>query len=368
MRRHYIDNLRWLILLVLIPYHAAMAWNAWGEPNYIYFEPSRVLSSIVVFFSPFFMPLLFVLAGISTRLALCRRTAKEYLAERTKKLLVPFLFGTLGLMPILCWLADRFNCGYEGGFFGHYAVFFTRFTDLIGADGGFSMGQFWFLLYLMVISLLCVGVLTLLKKTGGLPEKTLPFPAVLALGLPLPLLNEVLSVGGKSLAGYTWLFLLGYFVFADENTITSAAKHRLPLLLAGLGASGANIYLFLWTDGSLAALNTACSFAAGWLMVLALLGLAKQHLDFSGKLCRYMNPRSFLVYIFHFVWVVLFEYLLAAPAKGNAAVIFFGTVLLSFAATFVCCEITLRIPLLCLLTGTKYQKGRKENGNQKIPS
>lgn len=44
-RKHYIDNLRWLILLVLIPYHTAQAWNTWGEPNYIYFERNRLISS-----------------------------------------------------------------------------------------------------------------------------------------------------------------------------------------------------------------------------------------------------------------------------------------------------------------------------------
>lgn len=67
MRKHYIDNLRWIILFILIPYHTAQAWNTWGEPNYIFFEGNRLISSIIVFFSPYFMPLLFVLAGITIR-------------------------------------------------------------------------------------------------------------------------------------------------------------------------------------------------------------------------------------------------------------------------------------------------------------
>ena len=101
MRKHYIDNLRWLILLILIPYHAAQAWNTWGEPNYIFFEGNRVISSFIVFFSPFFMPLLFVLAGIGTKYALQKRTTKEYLAERVRRLLIPFLYGTLVFTPIM---------------------------------------------------------------------------------------------------------------------------------------------------------------------------------------------------------------------------------------------------------------------------
>lgn len=115
-RKHYIDNLRWLTLSLLIPYHTAMAWNAWGEPNYIFFESNKVISSFIVFFSPFFMPLLFVLAGVSTRYALRKRTYKQYISERAKKLLIPLLFGTVVLMPIMTFIADKYNNGYDGGF------------------------------------------------------------------------------------------------------------------------------------------------------------------------------------------------------------------------------------------------------------
>ena len=77
IRKHYINNLRWMILLILIPYHTAQAWNVWDEPNYICFEGEKLISSIIVFFSPFFMPLLFILAGISTKFALQKRAVQE---------------------------------------------------------------------------------------------------------------------------------------------------------------------------------------------------------------------------------------------------------------------------------------------------
>ena len=53
------------------------------------FGENRPISGIVVFFSPFFMPLLFLLAGIGTRYSLQKRTMREYIAERVKKLLLP---------------------------------------------------------------------------------------------------------------------------------------------------------------------------------------------------------------------------------------------------------------------------------------
>ena len=349
-RKHYIDNLRWLALLTLIPYHTAMAWNVWDEPNYIFFEKNRVISSIVVFESPFFMPLLFVLAGISSKYALEKRTVGQYLAERAKKLLVPLAFGTLALMPIMAYLADRFNRGYDGGFFRHYAVFFTKFTDLTGADGGFSLGQFWFLLYLFVISALSAAVITLIKKKEY-KVKPVPFWTAMLLGLPLPLLGELLSVGGKSLAEYMYLFLLGYFVLSNDGIINKAEKYTLPLGCVGLAASVFDVYLFIWSGREYPVLNSAAKYISEWFMIIALLGLAKRYLDFSGKISGYMKERSFLFYIYHFVWVVAFEYLLYPIFSGNTFALYFGTAALSCLMTFVCCEISIRIPFLRALTG-----------------
>lgn len=353
VRKAYIDNLRWLILLILVPYHTAMAWNFWAEPNYIYFEKNRLISSVIVFFSPYFMPLLFLLAGVGTRYALKKRTTKEYISERAKRLLVPLAFGTLALMPVMTYLADRFNHSYEGSFLRHYGTFFTKFTDLTGADGGFSLGQFWFCLYLFVISTICVGILNLVKYKSPNSQKNLPFVVTILLGLPLSLLSEILSVGGKSLAEYTYLFLIGYFVFSDDKMIDKTEKYRFLLLAAGLASTILNVYLFLWCDREFAILNTAAKFFSEWFMMLALVGISKRYLDFSSRVSRYMSKRSFLFYIWHFVWVVLFQYLLYNLVGNNTFVLFIGTIIASYIATFICCDICIRIPFLRFITGTK---------------
>lgn len=351
IRKNYIDNLRWIILLILIPYHTAMAWNAWGEPNYIFFEENRLISSIIVFFSPYFMPLLFVLAGVSTKFALQKRTNKEYLIERTKRLLVPLLFGTIVLMPVMAYIADKFNYDYSGGFLEHYAIFFTKYTDLTGADGGFSLGQFWFLLYLLIISVVSVGILAMLKRIHFEAKKTIPFWLVCVLGLPLPLLSELLSIGGKSLVEYTYLFLLGYFVFADEKIVSKAEKNGWVLFGIGLTATILNVYLFLWVDEEFILLNNISKYLSEWIMIIAFIGLAKKYLNNSGKVSKYMNKRSFLFYIYHFIWVVIFQYVLYGVVGNHTYVLYIGTVLLSYLVTFICCEISLRISAMCFLTG-----------------
>ena len=152
MRKHYIDNLRWGIILLLIPFHTAQAFKTWTEPNYIEFGPNKMISSIIVFFGPFVMQLLFLFAGMSMRYALEKRSYAAFVVERIKRLLFPLVFGVVVLVPPMTYMADRFHNGYNGSLIEHYRKFFTVFTDLSGADGGFSFGQFWFLLYLFILS------------------------------------------------------------------------------------------------------------------------------------------------------------------------------------------------------------------------
>lgn len=353
MRKHYIDNLRWLDILLLIPYHAAQAWNVWGEPNYIIFGGNNFISSIIVFFSPYFMPLLFMLAEISTKFAMNKRTYKQYLSERAKRLLVPLLFGTLTFMPIMTFIADTFNYGYNGGFLKHYSVFFTKITDLTGADGGFSFGQFQFLLYLFVISLFALGIIEIQKKLIPKTNIELPLWLVCFLGLPLPILNEWLSIGGKSLVEYTYIFLIGYYVFSNDKAVDKLKRFKTIFIVIGLIASVLNVYLFIWSETTHILLNTITKFIAEWFMLLALIGVGKKYLDFNGKVSSYMSKRSFSFFSFHFIWVVLLQFLLSDVLYNNIILLYSVPVILSYGLTFICCEICIRIPLLSFLIGVK---------------
>lgn len=343
MRKYYIDNLRWITILLLIPYHAAMAWNVWGEPNYIYYGNSQVISSIVVFLSPYFMPLMFLIAGISARSALQKRTIGQYVLERARKLLVPFITGTILIMPLMTYIADRFNYGYQGGLLQHYTVFFTRFTDLTGSDGGFSVGQFWFLLYLFVMSLITAGIVSLQGKIIPRKDACIPLALFFFWGLPLPFLSELLSVGGKSFAEYTYIFLAGYYLFSKEEVAGKAEQYKWIFLCTGLTASICNVYLFIWSDTQHALLNMAAKHVSEWFMINSLIGIGKRYLDFSGKVSKYMSQRSYTFYIFHFIWLILFQYLLSDICDSNTFLLYALPVLLAYGATLACCEICSRI-------------------------
>lgn len=367
MRKHYIDNLRWAIILLLIPFHAAQAFKTWDEPNYIELGSNQVISSIIVFFAPFVMQLLFLFAGMSMRYALKKRTYSQFAVERVKRLLVPLVFGVAVLVPPMCYLADRFHNEYSGSFFGHYVKFFTVITDMSGADGGFSFGQFWFLLYLFILSFVLLGVIVLVKRIarGSVSErkttttrsisKLLPV-GVICLGLPIPLLDKLLSVGGKSFVEFFYFLLIGYYIFTKERTAEFLKKYGLIFLIIGIVSGIANVYLFVFSGVDAPVINTIAKYLCEWFMVLGLFGTGARFFDRENAVTRYFTSISYPFFSFHFVFVILFQYLFSDILNGNTFLLYMIPVILSYVATVLCCQIARNIPALCFLVGTKSKR------------
>lgn len=95
MRRHDIDWLRALLFALLVPYHAAVGFAAFGEEIYG-FANDRLggdgLRALLLFAHSWRLPALFLIAGIGTVLATRQRSIGQ-LGQRLARLLVPVLFG-----------------------------------------------------------------------------------------------------------------------------------------------------------------------------------------------------------------------------------------------------------------------------------
>ena len=105
MRKHWIDNLRWVTVLLVLFYHVIYFYNNKGVFGGIggfgeYPACPQYQDVVMYILYPWFMPLLFILAGISARYALQKHSAKEWFKARTRKLLVP---GTIGLF-VFHWM------------------------------------------------------------------------------------------------------------------------------------------------------------------------------------------------------------------------------------------------------------------------
>jgi glucan biosynthesis protein C len=145
---------------------------------------------VVAFLNPWHMPLLLVLAGAATWLALGHRRPRAYLGERTRRLLVPFLFGLLVIVPPQGFLAGRLRGGQESvaSFLGDY---WTVDGDPSGYTGSFTPAHLWFIGFLFLFSALA---LPLLARWRGRQLRTrwllVAMPLVLLAANELPAPND----------------------------------------------------------------------------------------------------------------------------------------------------------------------------------
>ena len=177
----------------------------------------------------------------------------------------------------------------------------------------------------------------------------IPLVLVFLWGLPLPLFSGLLSIGGKSLAEYTYIFLVGYYIFSNDDASSKAEKWKWMFLCIGITATIFNVYLFIWSDTQQTLFNTIAKYLSEWFMVSALLGIGKGYLNFNGEISKYMSKRSYTFYIFHFIWVVLFQYLLFHVCNSNIILLYVLPVLFSYESTLLCCEICNRVSFFAFL-------------------
>ena len=352
-RQYYVDNLRWIWILLLIPFHAAMAWNTW-EGNYIWFCPNKPLSTFVIMVCPFYMPLLFVLAGMSMRFALQKRSMGAFLGERVRKLLIPLLSGLVTVVAYMAYMADRFHNAYEGGFFAHFGKFFTRLTDFTGYDGCFTPAHLWFLLFLFIASLLLLLVIALQRRFfPAFSCKQLKLWALLSLCVFPIACSFILDFGGgKSIGESFALVALGYYVFAESEVVEQLSRYKYVLLCLAFTASCAYAYVFVWLGDLGSPVCYIGNEISQWCGVLGFLGLGKCLMDKDYCITRYMRSRCFLLYIFHFGWIVFLQNLLSR-LNLSVALCYCITVPGALALTLLTAELIIRTPGIRFLFGAK---------------
>ena len=123
MRRKYIDWLRIFGIFLLFPFHAARVFDS-REFNYIHSDAtSSVGEAFMDIIWPWFMPLMFLIAGVATWYALQKRDAGQYVKERILRLFIPLVLGIVLIVPIQGYMArlqqgnnkediSPFDCSY----------------------------------------------------------------------------------------------------------------------------------------------------------------------------------------------------------------------------------------------------------------
>lgn len=349
MRKHYIDNIRNITILLLFPIHTFMIWNDFGTKFYIWQGDNRLISTLIVLINPWFMPILFVIAGISARYSLEKRSNKEFVMQRVNKLLIPFICGMVLLVPIQTLFARKFFNGYDGGLLENLKYFFTHLTDFSGYDGAFTPGQLWFILFLFIISLVSLVIFRFISYEKAVKKtEKLPIFGVLLLFIPIWLMYYLGNFGGFSLGKNLALFLIGYYVLSNDVVVDRIEKNisrMAALWVIGIIALGVLYYKFayygdLWIN------------FIGWLSILVLLILGKKLLNRRTVFTEYFNGASYPVYILHQSVLVALAYYIVRICDGllmQVLCICIG----SFVLTILLYHLIKHIPVVRKMIGIK---------------
>ena len=350
MRKYYLDNIRWITVVIVVIYHVLYMYNAegilggLGKITNLTTQPYDIF---MYFVYPWFMPVLFMVAGISSRLFLERHTDKEFVKSRTRKLLVP---STIGLF------AFQFIQGYVSMSLG------TAFTDL--AAGGVpkpviflimvasGSGVLWFVHLLWIYSM----ILVLLRKIEQgrlliIGAKT-PLWMIALFYIPIWGAAQILNTPIVSVyrAGFYFVFfMLGYYVFSNDEVMEKLKNHAILLTVSGVAVCIIFSILYFVVYGGMnyadKPVNRGPLYAAcAYLGSLAMLGGMARFGDFGNSFTKWMSRKSFGLYVFHYLGISSVALFIAKPGILPAAVCY----LLSLAAGFVfgygLYEIISRIP------------------------
>ena len=324
MRKHWIDNLRWVTVLLVLLYHVIYFFNNKGVFGGVggFGDGPQYQDVLMYVLYPWFMPLLFLLAGISACYSLDRHSGEEWFQSRTRKLLVP---STIGLF-VFQWMTGYFNTlvarQTELASLKQPALYFLWVIS--------GTGPLWFIQDLWLFSLLLLLIRKLTCSTKYCESSVsqsvdsdsrkssifnTPFTIIwiLLLGILFWLGEQTLirNPRPESADGlynlykplfYLIPFLMGYFIFSRDEVQETVKKFWIPLM-AGAVISG--LILVITTFGEN---NTTPEYLAsplnclyGWLMCLAMMGWFNAKFDCTNAFSGYMTRTSFGIYIVHYL-------------------------------------------------------------------
>jgi len=349
-RKHFIDNIRSVTVLVVIVYHVAYLFNSAGVVKNIGVNGIPSFDVLCYFIYPWLMTIMFLLAGISAKYALQRRTGKQFLKERAQKLLIPVAGG----MFLIGWINGWVTYQYVDMFGGSNPPALIKYLIFC-----LNIGPLWFNIELFIVSFVLFLILKIDKKgrLQALSDKANIF-VIIFLVIPFWgasfLLNTPLLTTFRN-GIYLFVFLAGYYVFSQEKIINTLSKIRFLTLAVGTVLGIIEVVYFYGSNFSDDyCLQHPLTNAYAWCMMLAMLGLFHKYCNATNKTLDYLKSRSFFWFLCHFPIMLLVAYCLISFFNFPMVLIYILTLIIALVTTILFSELVMLIPILrFLLFGRK---------------
>lgn len=369
MKKHWINNLRWVTVLLVLFYHVIYFYNNKGVFGGIggfgkYPEVPQYQDVVMYILYPWFMPLLFILAGICARYALQKHPAGEWFRARTRKLLVP---GTLGLF-VFHWMTGYFNtvvASREGVFDGVPAT--TKYVIMVVS----GIGPLWFIqvLWLLSLVLLIVRAIDKNDKLWSLCGKA-GLAAVILMGILFWMGEQTLIKAPRPESAdgllnlykplfYLVPFILGYFVFSHDSVQQKLKAAWIPLLAVAVVSGAVLVVTTFGQDNTTPSyLGSPLNCLYGWMMCLAMMAWFATLFDSTSPFASYMARSSFGIYITHYLVIASLGYMMKTYTTLPPVAMYAILTIAVFTLSPLLYEALRRIPLVrwCVFGERRKQK------------
>ncbi len=373
-RKYYLDNIRFLTVILVMVYHVVYLFNSQGVLSNFNVQGIEALDGFLYIVYPWFMTLLFVVAGISARYSLAKRTGKEFIMDRFKRLFVPSFAVMLMLGWICGWISNYYTDMFQGN--GDKIPGIIKY--LIFSMSG--IGPMWFAreLFYAAIVLVIVKKLDKKHKLEALCDNMKWWGFLLLFlsfwGSSFILNTPLIEVYRNGI--YINCFLMGYYIFSNEKHLDVLRKARAFLVPAAI-LCGIGYYAYIRiviepqaTDNILttvaysskSVLKHPFTNIFAWVVILAVFSVARNWLNFHNAFSRYMTKANFGYYALHYpcLCVVAFIALekLHLPIGACYVVNLFGMIVM----TTILYLVVSKIPVIRALMLGIYQRGKKNAG------
>jgi surface polysaccharide O-acyltransferase-like enzyme len=302
-------------------------------------EQSDVITAIQAFFFPWGMPLFFMIAGAGTWFALKRRASRQYIKERSRRLLIPFVVGSIILSPVQLY--------FEWSHKIQTGVFARSFTQFVGSLPwgpnprifGVVGYHLWFLGFLFMFSLLALPFFQWVRRgvgqrlvswlaqvcrhRGGILIFSLP-PLFIRLGL------QPFFPYQHDWADFFFLFsffAIGYLVISDEQLRQAVRRDwAITLTLGALAFLGGAVIAV--STGELDIEGTPHSLldftwwglfaVCGWCWAAFTLFIGVRFLNSSNRLLSYGQQAIVPFFVVHQPVIIVIAYFVV---QLNAALV-----------------------------------------------
>ncbi len=346
-RRYDIDWLRVIAIGLLLIYHIAIAFQPWGV--FIGFIQNN--ESLLSLWTPMTMlnvwriPLLFYVSGMGIAFAIRKRNWKQLLGERSRRILVPFLFGMFVIVPL------------------HFLIWQKYYNQDLNYI--YHQGHLWFLKNIFIYVLVLSPIFFFLKKnenkkTGNYLKRLFSNPLGLIL-IMLVFIIEVLLVKPESFELYAMTthgfflgmtaFLFGFcLVISGPGVWNNLMKWRY---LTGILALSSYVFRIIFYKEN--APHILLSVESN-LWIFTLFGFAYKYLNHPGKTLKYLSQAAYPVYIIHMFFLYLGSYFIF-PMEIPVFIKFTILLLFTFLTCFGMYELLIRrINIIMPLFGLKKQE------------